>query len=652
MNFSKSFLDTIRANTSLADLIGEKVTWDQKKTKASQGNFWCSCPFHQEKTASFHVDSSKGFYYCFGCHAKGDCFTFLKDHERLSFHEAVRYLAQKANINLPKNSLKEEKQNELETELLRIHEESSKFFTEQLLKSSSKKCLDYLNWRGIDLVSRNHFEIGYASNSRNDLYKHLIQKKFSPKTILESGLCMVSSKGGDPFDRFRDRVMFPIKDSRNKTIAFGGRSLDANSPAKYINSPETALFSKGKVLYNFGNARSAERSETPLLLVEGYMDVVALFKAGFPRTVAPLGTATTEEQLQLLWRLDTEPIVFFDGDRAGQAAANKFLSLALPLLEARRSVRFAQLPNNQDPDDFLKLEGEESFRNLVKTALPAITLLWRNLTDGKVFDSPERKAGLDLTLNDYTAKIKNPLLRAHFATTLKQLKKNFFSGFDKNLNVKNTDPSKNFRNKNNRESYLNETKNSFLGRARGATKLELKLKEGIILLGCLNHPTIASKFENELSRLSISDPDLKKIRDVMLSELPVTENEAYDLFHKKINTQLKFDALDKLNKIPQLKIHPHVGPLALTSNVTEAIDDSINQHNSITNFRREIKLAEKEFIKGSSEDTTNRIYAANKTLQRAVKGKKTSNLMGEDITKASKKRLNAMIENKIWLKKK
>ena len=315
MNFSKPFLENLRANISLSSLIGETVSWDPKKTKSSQGDFWGSCPFHEEKTASFHVDSNKGFYYCFGCHAKGDCFTFLKDNKNLSFLEAVTYLAARAGIPLPEKSYHNTTNNKDESELFQIHEEAATFYQNQLKTSNGLSCRQYLKSRAITEEAERHFELGYSSNSSNALYEHLRKRKFEDKTIIRSGLCMIAENQSKPFDRFRNRLMFPIKDLRGRTIAFGGRALNTRATAKYLHSPETPLFSKGKVIYNYSNAKSVVRNKAPLLLTEGYMDVITLFQAGFTNAVAPLGTAITEDQLNLIWRLHPEPVVLFDGDK-------------------------------------------------------------------------------------------------------------------------------------------------------------------------------------------------------------------------------------------------------------------------------------------------------------------------------------------------
>ena len=654
MKFSKPFLDNLRNSISLADLIGEKVSWDKKKTKSSQGNFWAPCPFHEEKTASFHVDSNKGFYYCFGCMAKGDCFTFLKEYDRLSFSESVAYLASKSGIPLPTNSQITNEKYKTEETLLLIHAEATKFFKMQLKTTSAVGCRQYLKMREISGDAINHFEIGFASNSRDSLYKYLREKKFKTNDIISSGLCMIRDEEKKPFDRFRNRIMFPIKDDKNKIIAFGGRTLDASAPAKYLNSPETQLFSKGNVLYNYSNARMQTKSKTPLLVTEGYMDVIALFQAGFRKAVAPLGTAISEKQIQSLWRLDTEPVILFDGDSAGKNAAIKLLRLALPYLEPNKSFRFGRMPTNQDPDDLLKSEGKEGMTRIIENTQPAIQLLWTDLTDGYIFDSPERKANLELKLKQHIETIRNFQLKNHFKKAIKEISDQFFSYSNSNKKNENFSNTKNlnFRKKLAYSTPLKETKLSFLGSPSTKLNLELRLKEGIIVLGCLNHPVAAHTLENDLSRINFTFQDMKMIRDAILAEIPIKDGVTKENFLEKIKVRLKFDPLKKLRKIPQLTIHPFLKPEISTSVATQAISDVVNHHNSLINFQAEIKSAENDFASNESEIITSRIDNAKKMLQKALKGSETQNFIDNELTEASSKRLSAMIENKIWLKKK
>lgn len=654
MNFSKSFLDDLRAHISLSELVGEKVSWDQKKTRSGQGDFWAPCPFHEEKTASFHVDSKKAFYYCFGCHAKGDCFKFLMDFEHLSFLESVTYLAQRGGIPLPTDNSNLGKSNKRELDLLEIHKVASTFYKSQLKTTSATACREYLNTRGLTTAAIEYFEIGFSQNSASALFNHLESKNFSHAAIVESGLCIKPETKKNPFDRFRNRVMFPIKDNRGRVIAFGGRSLDINARAKYLNSPETPLFSKGKIVYNYDTARKKGNEKAPLVVVEGYMDAIALFQAGFPNVVAPLGTAITEHQLQLIWRLHQEPIVLFDGDKAGQNAVQKLLSLALPFLEAEKSLRFGILPSGQDPDDFLKSEGADGLYSILKSALPTVNVLWQNLTAGSVFDSPERKYALDLKIKKQIAKIKNTNLRFHFADALSKIRKDFFyrSGtLTKSDNGFTPWDSRKLRSKQEIKP-LDTTKNSFLGQASSKIDTELRLKEGAIVLGSINHPTVAYQLENELSRLTFKFDDLKKIRDAILAELPLKDGASIDVFHEKIKKRLKFDAIEKLKKIPHLRIHNVLDVKASQFDAKRAIIDAITRHNSHFDFKSEIKLAEAQFFNSTSELITTRIQKANKSYQKVTKGSENQILNNDELTKESSDKLHSMIKEKIWLKKK
>lgn len=654
MNFSKSFLDDLRNRTSLSDLIGGKVSWDQKKSRSGQGDFWAPCPFHEEKTASFHVDGQKGFYYCFGCHAKGDCFAFLKDYENLSFLESVSFLSQKLGIPLPRNNSNTEIFDKKNFELLEIMQVASEFYIRELKTSNAIECVKYIESRDIKRGTIDHFEIGFASNGVRSIYSYLLEKGFSPKHILESGLCIEPEKGKEPFDRFRNRIMFPIKDQKGQTIAFGGRSLDPTARAKYLNSPETSLFSKGQIVYNFSNAKPQGKIKKPLIVVEGYMDVISLFQAGFNNVVAPLGTAITEAQLRLMWRLHFEPIIILDGDKAGRTASSKLMSLALPFIEPERSLRFGILPFGQDPDDYLKSEGSAALEIIIERALPIINMLWNDQTKDLVFDSPERRAALELNLRNEIGKIKNSHLRTHFQHAISKMQKSFFSNLTSNdLESRNSGQKKlSFNQRKINAKASDAAKNSLLGQASSNLDVELRLKEGAILLGAINHPIIAFQLENEISRVKFKFADLEEIRNIILEELPLAEAMTKDAFQENISRKIKSNVLEMLEKIPHLKVHASLSSVASASNAKKAIEDAITRHNSLNDFKKEIRIAESEILNSTTEELTSRIQKANVRLQKAIKGSEPLVINNDELTKASAKRLDLMIKEKIWLKKK
>ena len=321
MSLPAGFLDELRSRTSIIQVVGRKVMWDTRKSNQGKGDMWAPCPFHQEKTASFHVDDRKGYYYCFGCGAKGDALGFVKETENVSFMEAVEILSREAGMQLPALDPKLKEKSDRQTKLAEVMEQALNFFRLRLNTSSAASARSYLIERGLTQEVLDRFEIGFAPDSWQELWDHLTEKSVDEELILAAGLAKPSNKGKRPYDTFRNRIIFPIRDPRGRCIGFGGRAMDPTDNAKYLNSPETELFDKGRSLYNYGPAREAIGKGQILIVAEGYMDVIALSQVGFNATVAPLGTAVTEAQLQLMWRVSDEPIIALDGDKAGVRAA-------------------------------------------------------------------------------------------------------------------------------------------------------------------------------------------------------------------------------------------------------------------------------------------------------------------------------------------
>lgn len=348
MSLPPNFLDELRTRISLTQVAGRKVLWDTRKSNQAKGDMWAPCPFHQEKSASFHVDDRKGYYYCFGCQAKGDAISFVRETENVGFMEAIEILAAEAGMQMPARDPKAQEKADHRTELVEVMEKAVRFFRLQLRSGAGTAARDYLTRRGLDETTQDRFDIGFAPPGWQTLWDHLTGQGIAPEKIIEAGLAKPSQKGGKPYDTFRNRIMFPIRDARGRAIAFGGRAMDPDDNAKYLNSPETPLFDKSRTLYNQGPAREAAGKGQPLIVAEGYMDVIALATGGFEAAVAPLGTAVTETQLQMLWRITDEPIMALDGDKAGLNAAYRVIDTALPLLEAGKSLRFVLLPEGKD----------------------------------------------------------------------------------------------------------------------------------------------------------------------------------------------------------------------------------------------------------------------------------------------------------------
>ena len=422
MSLPVGFLDELRSRVSISAVVGKKVTWDLRKSNQGRGDMWAPCPFHQEKTASFHVEDTKGYFYCFGCQAKGDIITFVKDTENVSFIEAVEILAAEAGLSMPARDPQAKEKADQKGALVDIMEQAVRFFRLSLKTNAAADARRYLSGRGLSEEAQARFGIGFAPEDRSALIQHFKAAGVATEKLIETGLCIQPDEGRAPYDRFRGRIMFPIRDARGQCIAFGGRALDPAAKAKYLNSPETVLFDKGRTLYNMGPARKAVAPDQPLIVAEGYMDVIALVEAGFEAAVAPLGTAITETQLSLLWRMTPEPIVALDGDKAGLRAAYRLIDLALPALEAGRALRFALMPEGQDPDDLIRESGAGALRKLLQNPMPMVELLWQREMAAGPFDSPERKAGLDKALATKTKLIKDHGLRLHYEAALKDLR--------------------------------------------------------------------------------------------------------------------------------------------------------------------------------------------------------------------------------------
>jgi DNA primase len=393
MAFPPSFLDELRARISLGDLVGRRVRLVRKGRELGG-----LCPFHNEKTPSFYVVEDKGFFHCFGCGAHGDAIGFVMRADNLDFIEAVERLAGEAGLAVPQQTPQERERAQRQKTLLEALAAAASFYEVQLWGPAGTRARDYLTRRGLDDETIRRFRLGWAPDDRQAL-RRALAGEYPEALLREAGLVRVPEDGG-AYDYFRGRVIFPIGDRAGRTIAFGGRTLGDDQP-KYLNSPDTPLFEKGRVLYGWAAARAAaarDPDSTPAIVVEGYMDVIALHRAGFGTAVAPLGTALTEMQLQELWRLSPEPVLCFDGDAAGQRAAWRALTRALPLLQPGRSLRFATLPAGEDPDSLIRSRGGAGFAEVLHAARPLADVLWRRELAARPIDTPERRADFEARL--------------------------------------------------------------------------------------------------------------------------------------------------------------------------------------------------------------------------------------------------------------
>ncbi|WP_299723658.1 DNA primase [uncultured Tateyamaria sp.] len=541
MSLPPGFLDELRTRLSLGQVVGRKVMWDARKSNQGKGDLWAPCPFHHEKTASFHVDDRKGYYYCFGCHAKGDAISFVRETENVGFMEAVEILAGEAGMPMPERDPRAQEKSDRRTLLAEVMEQAVQHFRLQLKTGAASEARDYLERRGLDAAAQDRWEIGFAPDAWQGLWDALKAKGVEDDLILGAGLAKPSQKGGKPYDTFRGRIMFPIRDARGRCTAFGGRAMDPNDNAKYLNSPETELFDKGRSLYNHGPARTAVGKGQPLIVAEGYMDVIALAEHGFGASVAPLGTAITEHQLAMLWRIADEPIIALDGDTAGLRAAMRLIDLALPALEAGKSLRFALMPEGQDPDDLLKAQGAAALQKLLDEATPMVRLLWQRETEGRVFDSPERKAALDKALREKIKLIQDPSIRQHYGQEIKDLRWELFR-----TKRPAAQPSGGWQGGKGRRGWqapptpMPSTKSSAL--VAGGDQVGVHLREAVILAALICTPDVAEEFESGLESLACTDPDHAVLRNVILHHA----HAGKEVLREKIFSALGPETLDNL----------------------------------------------------------------------------------------------------------
>lgn len=639
MSLPPGFLDELRTRISLSSVVGRKVTWDMRKSNMGKGDMWAPCPFHQEKSASFHVDDRKGYYYCFGCHAKGDALTFIKETENLGFMEAVEVLAREAGMPMPARDPQAAQKADRRTQLTEVMEETVKWMRLQLRTSAAAEARAYLVKRRLSPEAQERWEIGFAPDQRGALFQALTQKGFSPDLIVASGVC-AKADDGSVYDRFRGRIIFPIRDGRGRAISLGGRAMDPNARAKYLNGPETELFDKGRNLFNHGPAREAAGKGAALIVAEGYMDVIALSEAGFKSSVAPLGTAVTEDQLRLMWRISDEPVIALDGDTAGIRAALRVVDLALPLLEAGKGLRFAVLPPGLDPDDLIKAEGAGAMQKVLAEAQPMVKLLWSREIEGKVFDSPERRAALDKSLRAALTRIADPSIRSHYGEEMKRLRAELFGAATRKAwPVRPGQPR--FMPKGAPLPPAASTRASLL--AQGGAVEEL-LREAVILATLILHPGLILRFESALERIRFSSDDHVMLRNLILAHAEDA------MIHDRILTEAPA-VLDRLMARPHVCIAPSVRNRGDEDLAALCLAEEMAKLEAQRGAKREIEDAVEDLSGLPDEGLTWRLHKASEARHRAERpDREDTTDMGEDRA-AMSNFLQELIDGQAWIKK-
>jgi DNA primase len=522
MSIPPQFLEQIRSRLSLSEIIGRRI----KVTRAGR-EFKACCPFHHEKTPSFTINDAKQFYHCFGCGAHGDVIKFVIEHDNLSFPDAVENLAALAGLQVPKQSPQQIQKAKEDKSLYDVVEATTAYFVQQLSNPSHSTAFDYIKGRGLSDETLSHFRVGFAPQQSDELVKVLRDQDFKDEQIIEAGVARKSKKNGQLYGFFRDRLMFPVTDHRGRVVAFGGRIMPDHlrapdrgdfTPPKYINSSDSPIFNKGHILFGEADARKAAAAGHSVLVVEGYMDAIACYQAGFEGAVAPMGTALTEEQIAALWTMipqdEKVPVLCFDGDNAGRRAAERACERILPLLKANQSSKFAFLPQGEDPDTLIKSSGAGAFRTVLQNALPLFDYIWSSAVQGRNIETPEAKAGLTKALEESIDTIADRDLQRYYKQELRDRISQAFFMWNKGGNQKGRS---NQQNRGGRGG-VNQKSKAMLRPPRPVNRKNT-MGIRILIAAILNYPALYHDVEQEFGSLPISDIRFDHLRQSMTQAL-------------------------------------------------------------------------------------------------------------------------------------
>jgi len=622
MRFDDRFLDEIRARLSVSQVVGRRVP-----LKKAGREYRGLSPFKAEKTPSFFVNDVKGFYHCFASGEHGDIFKFLMSTEGLSFPEAVERLAGEAGVPMPKpaSPQAEARYVEVQDERERLYgllAKAAQFFRDQLTGSGGAEARAYIARRGLKRETVAEFGLGFAPAGRSALKEHLAKSGCSVADMIASGMLI----GGDdipvPYDRFRNRVMFPITDLKGRVIAFGGRALDASAPAKYLNSPETPLFHKGSILFNAARARPLAHKAQRVIVVEGYMDVVTLAEAGFGEAVAPLGTALTEGQVELLWRLVPEPTLCFDGDKAGQKAAHRAIDTVLPHLKPGRSVAFAFLPDGLDPDDLIRQRGPEAMASILERPRPLVEILFEREVANGDLSTPERRAQVEARLRDCVKTITDQAVRAHYEREIRDRWFKLLRPVNARTGGKSQAPRRGAA-MHNRPGYagigagaLQPASNSLKNSAMATgTAIHLPVREALLLRAAISHPWLLDERAEELATMTVTSEPLVKLRDALLS----LQSQEKALDNNEIRHHLQSRGFaSTVVAIEQLATHRR-DRFAEVSSDRETVSaqwlHAYALHEQTAGLQRDLELARRAWDEDQSDDNANAIAELHRRLR-------------------------------------
>jgi DNA primase len=582
-----------------------------------KGREWVGLsPFNAEKSPSFFVNDPKGFFHDFSSGKHGDGFTFLMETEGLSFPEAVERLAAMAGVPMPVDSPEDRAREQKRASLTDVMGMATDYFQKQLAGPQGREARDYLARREISLAQQSLFRIGYATPGRHALRDALAAKGASVEQMIACGLLVHGEEITVPYDRFRDRIIFPICDRGGAVIAFGGRALAKDAQAKYLNSNETELYHKGSTLYNLHNARKAAHEAGTVIAVEGYVDVIALTAAGFSNSVATAGTALTEEQCQLMWRMAEEPILCFDGDRAGLKAAYRAVDTALPLIGPGKTMRFVLLAGGQDPDELLRAGGPGAVAEALAKPLPFVEMLWRREVEAGPLDTPERRAGLERRLRDLAARIQDAALRRHYEQDLQQRLSGLFA---------QEAPARSQRAWGARQNARFDARGAFSRSASGAVRVGASLaksplftgatpsvspRECVIFLIFVNHPSLLAEHIEELAAMEFRSAEAVQLRDTLVgcaAQGLVAESD-FEL----AKTLAEAGLAPFVARLEGMAAHStlwSVGKEAATADAAVSLRQVLSLHHGVSTLNKELRAVERRLAEDPCEEDAERLAA-------------------------------------------
>jgi len=608
MRFTDQFMDEIRARISVSTVVGRAVQWDRKKSNAGRGDYWACCPFHHEKSPSFHADDRKGRYYCFGCKASGDIFRFLTDKHGTTFPEAVEQLAQEAGLEMPQQTPQDIERQEKRASLYDVMKLAQNFFEDKLQMADGAAARGYLTDRHLSAAIQQQFQVGYAPSERYALKTFLAANNIPLDQMVAAGLVVSGEDIAVPYDRFRDRIMFPICDPRGQVIAFGGRAMNPDVPAKYLNSPETDLFHKSAVLYNLNNARQSAYDASAIIAVEGYMDVIALARAGLANAVAPLGTALTEQQMHMMWRIAPEPTLCFDGDSAGVNAAWRALDIALPLLKPGHSLRFALLPEDTDPDDLLNAEGPDALRDIIEAALPLSEILWQRALERNDRSTPERRAQFETDIENATDQIQDTKVRDHYRTSLRQRMRDLWQKAPKGRpRSSNRQSARGYPSARNKfaPQWQQQTPPSreLLALTRSSRNIHNhERREQQIIHLILNHPVLLDEVAETFAELDFFSSDLDRLRKEIIDVAALNEGLDKGALKDHLSKRGLGDLLERTDQQAQRLKSWFTQADAATHDAMTGFRHMIALHRKTVTLERDLKEAERAFAESPTEE--------------------------------------------------